>query len=198
MSKEQLYIYEFSIGDSFFSKTDDYKPYPGSVLDYYTKESKEKAEELGIYGKYKQDAFRHTWTSADVAYKHGQTAAKLLGNLQELNNAGQTPKEKNQDLWNNDKGRELGEGAKNADIPREKLPKIVKQAMNRGDLITNIEKDKRVYKEKSRSEKKRYVIWVSNGGCAECQALDGQKFEPDEVPDAPHPGCNCTTMEIYE
>lgn len=43
-------------------------------------------------------------------------------------------------------------------------------------------------------------VWVSDGGektCSECEALDGEIFDSlEDVPDSPHPNCQCKVEEI--
>lgn len=41
-------------------------------------------------------------------------------------------------------------------------------------------------------------IWSSEGdSCEDCQALDGEEFDSiDDIPDRPHPNCDCTIQEI--
>ncbi len=35
-------------------------------------------------------------------------------------------------------------------------------------------------------------VWVSSGGCDACEDLDGEEFESaDDIPDRPHPNCQC-------
>lgn len=43
-------------------------------------------------------------------------------------------------------------------------------------------------------------IWVaSEGSCEACQDLNGQTFESeDDIPEIPHPNCNCTVERIIE
>jgi len=42
-------------------------------------------------------------------------------------------------------------------------------------------------------------VWVADGdACDECQALNGTKYESeDDIPDEPHPNCQCTIEPIY-
>lgn len=40
-------------------------------------------------------------------------------------------------------------------------------------------------------------IWETDGGCPACEALDGKEFKTiDEIPDKPHPYCDCTIREV--
>jgi hypothetical protein len=43
-------------------------------------------------------------------------------------------------------------------------------------------------------------VWHAEGdSCDECQELDGQVFDTeDEIPDPPHPNCDCYVEEIYQ
>mgnify|MGYP001810550157 CR=1 FL=1 len=43
-------------------------------------------------------------------------------------------------------------------------------------------------------------IWHAEGeSCDECQELDGQVFDTiDDIPDKPHPNCDCYVEEIYQ
>jgi len=39
-------------------------------------------------------------------------------------------------------------------------------------------------------------VWHSGGGCDACESLDGQEFEfIEDIPDRPHPNCNCHIEE---
>lgn len=66
----------------------------------------------------------------------------------------------------------------------------------RVDVISFEEDD--VVKLESEDEDKKYV-WRAEGGdpCDECAELDGQEFDSlDEVPEKPHPNCQCTVEEV--
>ncbi len=40
-------------------------------------------------------------------------------------------------------------------------------------------------------------VWETDGGCPACEALDGKEFKTiDEIPDKPHPNCDCTIREV--
>ncbi len=40
-------------------------------------------------------------------------------------------------------------------------------------------------------------VWVTDGGCPACEALDGEEFETiDDIPDKPHPNCDYTIREV--
>lgn len=42
-------------------------------------------------------------------------------------------------------------------------------------------------------------VWVTNGGCEACNELDGQEFDSiDDIPDKPHPGCQCSVKEVED
>jgi hypothetical protein len=49
----------------------------------YRKEGTKLAKELGIKEHSHKDAFVHAYTSADIAYRKGEKAARILGDLNE-------------------------------------------------------------------------------------------------------------------
>lgn len=45
----------------------------------------------------------------------------------------------------------------------------------------------------------KYVWRSSPDSCDECQALDGTEYDfVEDIPDKPHPNCNCIIEEVYE
>ncbi len=85
------------------------------------------------------DAFRHAYTSAVMARDLGSGLANLLGIGVEARPFFQN--DPNMDLWNNSVGRNLVEpGDTDEDIARK-----VKEALDRGDLITDPKNDPRNY-----------------------------------------------------
>lgn len=96
------------------------------------------------------DAFRHAYVSGRYVQEYNDKAAKYLGYLREIvgngyGSGGNNPNaEKNMDLWNNEVGRKYGEKAKT----KEKLAKMLHDALNNGELIIDLS-DTRKYKGKT-------------------------------------------------
>jgi len=91
------------------------------------------------------DAFRHSFVSGVIAMKYGVIIAKLLGNIKENWDDfffNQSPLEKNMDYWNNNIGRFYGKNSQSED----ELSFNLKKAILRGELIININDDKRIYR----------------------------------------------------
>ncbi|GBF23359.1 hypothetical protein tpqmel_0763 [Candidatus Gastranaerophilus sp. (ex Termes propinquus)] len=81
---------------------------------------------------------------------------------------------------------------KDAEQEAERLIRLVNEL---GKVGTFAESDTVLKGRVEKTEGVKYV-WVSNGGCAACDALDGQEFEEGEVPEAPHPNCQCTVEAV--
>ncbi|GBF23525.1 hypothetical protein tpqmel_0929, partial [Candidatus Gastranaerophilus sp. (ex Termes propinquus)] len=75
------------------------------------------------------------------------------------------------------------------------IKEIIKLTGELGKVGTFAESDTVLKGRVEKTEGAKYV-WVSNGGCAACDALDGQEFEEGEVPEAPHPNCQCTVEAV--
>jgi hypothetical protein len=87
----------------------------------------------------RRDAFRHAYTSAVMARDLGSGLANLLGIGVEALGGFQSGA--NMDLWNNSVGRNLVEpGDTDEDIARK-----VKEALDKGELITDQATDTRTY-----------------------------------------------------
>lgn len=85
------------------------------------------------------DAFRHAYVSGVFAQEYGESVADILGRLNELSPGDlysntKDPRSRNMDLWNNSIGRKCGILADT----REALLKGVHQALQRGELITEL------------------------------------------------------------
>jgi hypothetical protein len=92
------------------------------------------------------DAFRHAYTSAAMTQDYGEYIANLAGIANELRGDlthDQPSEEKNMDLWNNAKGREIGLEDGSLDDMADK----VFEALQNGDLITDPYNDDRQYDE---------------------------------------------------
>lgn len=91
------------------------------------------------------DAFRHAYVSGVFTQEFGETAASILGTLNEytppaLYSNAAKPRAKNMDLWNNRVGRKYGKKTSG----RKTLLKLIHQALKRGELIVDL-KDSREY-----------------------------------------------------
>ena len=108
------------------------------------------------------DAFKHTYMQAWLTANIHESVAEKLGNMHENDGKGrnQPSGEENMDLWNNDKGREIGLEIKplmkKYNIKKftpevcDLIAERVMQRMNAGQLITN-PNDKRRYVPKNKS-----------------------------------------------
>lgn len=116
------------------------------------------------------DAFKHTYMQAILTVRGNDKIAKNLGDNHEKGgiNRGQPLNENNMDLWNNAKGREIGNeiikeyGLESKFYTNEKINDIiaekVMQKMRKGELITN-PNDTRIYKEnKSLTEPSKSIF----------------------------------------
>jgi hypothetical protein len=91
------------------------------------------------------DAFRHAYASGVFTQAYGETAANILGLLNEFDPWGaisnsSSPGSRNMDLWNNRVGRKYG----NKTRGRKTLLKLIHQALKRGELIVDL-KDSREF-----------------------------------------------------
>lgn len=92
------------------------------------------------------DAFRHAYVSGVFTQDYSESAARILGNLNELSPGDLysnqlSPGDRNMDLWNNSVGRKYGKSTKD----RKELAKRLKRALRKGELIITPD-DKRRYK----------------------------------------------------
>ncbi len=92
------------------------------------------------------DAFRHAYVSGVFTQDYSESAARILGNLNEISPGDLysnqfSPGDRNMDLWNNAVGRKYGKSTKG----RKELTKRLKRALRKGELII-IPDDKRRYK----------------------------------------------------
>ncbi|MFA7659453.1 MAG: hypothetical protein WCY19_08470 [Candidatus Gastranaerophilaceae bacterium] len=116
------------------------------LMAYYYKNSREIAATYGIKDALGIDAYRHTWTSADISYSKGHLVSKILGCLNDYLNFLCKIELANMDLWNNREGRKIAREAKIKRLKREELPDLVKNAFDSGSLIIDPYKDNREYK----------------------------------------------------
>ncbi len=91
------------------------------------------------------DAFRHAYVSGVFTQEYSETAADILGRMNEyftadLYSNSRDPRALNMDLWNNAVGRKYG----NKTRSRKELLKKIHQGLDNGELITDL-KDKRQY-----------------------------------------------------
>ena len=92
------------------------------------------------------DAFRHAFVSGVFTQVYGEKTADIFGRVNEYSpiswySDAKNPGSLNMDLWNNSIGREYGKKTKD----RKVLLKMIHNALNKGELITD-PKDKREYK----------------------------------------------------
>ena len=106
------------------------------------------------------DAFRHAYVSAVFTQEYGENAARVFGNVNEMDplslySRTSNPGAFNMDLWNNRVGRKYGKKTKN----RKTLLKMILKALKNGELITD-PADKRKFQGSSNfpSEKKPLVV----------------------------------------
>ena len=102
------------------------------------------------------DAFKHVYSSWYLSYYYGQTVAKWFGDMHENETPNAPFEERNMDLWNNQIGREISIEIKSKygknikyytkDKISDLASYIIWEKMQRGDLITDPFKDKRLYK----------------------------------------------------
>ena len=102
---------------------------------------------------YKQyfDSYRHTYGSAVLTREFGEAAASFLGDANEFDLFGMRnnpPAEKNQDLWNNAIGREIGK----TNFTGRAIADQIKNAFENNLLIVDEVTDTRVYKPSTTSE----------------------------------------------
>ena len=95
------------------------------------------------------DAFRHAYVSGVFTIVYNETTADLLGRANEYFPNGWysntvNPGSRNMNLWNNAVGREYGKKTKD----RKDLLKLIHKALNEGELIIDLE-DNRKYKGKT-------------------------------------------------
>lgn len=99
------------------------------------------------------DAFRHAYVSGVYAMEKGDPVANVLGQANEIvsdikhNTYHHTTDEahyaeKNMDLWNNEQGRRLAVGA----TSKEEIAERVKEALEKGELITHPGEEGKEYK----------------------------------------------------
>lgn len=91
------------------------------------------------------DAFRHAYVSGVFNQVHGETAANILGLINEYDPFGSSsnsasPRSRNMDLWNNRVGRKYGKKTRG----RKTLLNLIHQALKRGELIIDL-KDPREF-----------------------------------------------------
>ncbi|MDD3419499.1 MAG: hypothetical protein PHE78_02740 [Candidatus Gastranaerophilales bacterium] len=108
----------------------------------YRKEGTKLANELGIKEHSHKDAFVHAYTSADIAYRKGEKAARILGDLNEWARIDNPPTDKYMDDFNNQKGIKIGRLLKEKGVPIDSLPKILKDSLNKGSFILDVSKVK--------------------------------------------------------
>jgi hypothetical protein len=106
------------------------------------------------------DAFRHAYVSAVFTQEYGENAARVFGNVNEMDplslySRTSNPGAFNMDLWNNRVGRKYGKKNKN----RKTLLKMILKALKNGELITD-PADKRKFQGSSNfpNEKKPLVV----------------------------------------
>ncbi|MGO4386760.1 calcium-binding protein [Microvirga sp. 2YAF29] len=135
-------------------------------LGPYEKQAEESSRQYGIKNDIpkndlQKNAYFHAYVSALLAYDYGSTIASMLGTLREINDVKKKEKELEtgkltqtqflnqmrdvqRDLHNNVVGRAIAEYAKQNGYTRDQLDDLVKEALDKGLLVTNEFKDPRV------------------------------------------------------
>jgi len=90
-----------------------------------------------------RDAFRHAYSSAVLDHEFGKAVAKFAGDANEFLHPGPS-EEYNMDQWNNEVGRELGEGI-TSPFYKDEIAQRVYNALQNGELITDPGTDPRVW-----------------------------------------------------
>lgn len=117
------------------------------MMKHYVRKSSHIAKNrFGIVKTMPIDAFRHGWTSADITYRYGLSAARILGALNDYTSFLCPVKCTNMDLWNNRVGRIVALRARLNQKGQDVLPEMIKKAMDEKKLITSPNKDNREYK----------------------------------------------------
>jgi hypothetical protein len=104
----------------------------------YMQEAHDYARLYGLTGPHNGDidVFRHAYASAEMTREFGETWAIALGNLNEIKgdlSHGQPLLERNMDLWNNAKGREIGHySSSKADTASRVLAELKSDGLIRG------------------------------------------------------------------
>jgi hypothetical protein len=93
------------------------------------------------------DALRHSYVSGVFTQEYGEALANLFGQVNEWapgvgSSTSYSSESKNMDLWNNAVGRKYGKKTRS----RLKLFKFLIKALEKGELITNPDKDFRKFK----------------------------------------------------
>jgi len=122
-----------------------------------------KLNEKGQAVDCEADAFRHAYMQSYLSYKYGSLAANALGLYHERGKKPDEDTSTNMDLWNNQIGREIADEIKkekgnnlDEDLFEYLASEKIMQKMEKGELITEPNKDKRRYtnmeKERLRDE----------------------------------------------
>lgn len=95
------------------------------------------------------DALRHSYASGVFTQEYGEALANLFGQVNEWapgvgSSTSYSSESKNMDLWNNAVGRKYGKKTRS----RLKLFRFLIKALEKGELITNPDKDPRKFKGK--------------------------------------------------
>ena len=117
---------------------------------YYKKLPKVDGRITGIGSEFLDndvDALRHSYASGVFTQEYGEDLANLFGQVNEWapgvgSSTSYSSESKNMDLWNNAVGRKYGKKTRS----RLKLFKFLIKALEKGELITNPDKDPRKFK----------------------------------------------------
>lgn len=110
------------------------------VYSYYRKDGIKEAKALGINGLLEQDAFVHAFTSAKLTYKTNDKFVRFLGEVNEMARPKNPVKDKFMDLYNNEKGIEIGKMLKNKGLSLNNLSEIIKDSLKNGGFIVDTAK----------------------------------------------------------
>ena len=120
------------------------------VYNRYMREANAYAEQYGLVRSTAHngawDAFRHAYSSAEMAREYSSAFAHAAGELNEIRGDykhDQPSYERNMDEWNNAVGREIGKDSKSSAESAQR----VYDALKKGDLITDPIVDPRDYKD---------------------------------------------------
>ncbi len=134
------------------------------------------------------DAFKHAFMQAVGSERYGAILAALGGLYHENISRNQPSSERNMDLWNNNVGRKIAAEIRQELMGERKNPKRyedlaaqkIMERMRRGELITNPEKDSRIYKEPLKvSPKKNVKKYFSLEQVKSMTRQDFKEYRPD-------------------
>ncbi|MEQ1712129.1 MAG: hypothetical protein ABL908_12095, partial [Hyphomicrobium sp.] len=123
---------------------------PKFVLDYYNYDNYRLQSEGNAtayqYNADQKNSYAHAYSSAFLAYDYSTNEARLLGNLREslatgsyyTGQGGDERADTYRDLYNNEIGRRIGEYAKENNLSRQDVERLVRDAVDSGKTLDSL------------------------------------------------------------